>query len=87
MIKRIVRAKELNEDERCAKHEAVLASRLAKEIPDEVSSFDEISEKEDNDEANPPFQDVLAEERRGYTAKQEFVYFIYNNILETFLKE
>ncbi|KYQ59346.1 Radial spoke head 10 like protein B [Trachymyrmex zeteki] len=34
-----------------------------------------------------PFEDILAEKRRKYTTKQEFIYSLYNNILPAFVAE
>ena len=43
------------------------------------------TEKTTNDELL--FEDVLAEKRRKYTTKQEFIYLLYNNILPAFVAE
>lgn len=34
-----------------------------------------------------PFEDILAEKRRKYTTKAEFIYSLYNNILPAFITE
>jgi len=34
-----------------------------------------------------PFEDILAEKRRKYTTKEEFIYSLYNNILPAFVAE
>jgi len=34
-----------------------------------------------------PFEDILAEKRRKYTTKEEFIYSLYNNILPAFVTE
>lgn len=33
------------------------------------------------------FEDILAEKRRKYTTKEEFIYSLYNNILPAFVAE
>lgn len=35
----------------------------------------------------PSFEEILAEKRRSYTAKEEFIYLLYNNILPAFVTE
>lgn len=42
-------------------------------------------EKTTNEEL--PFEDVLAEKRRKYTTREEFIYSLYNNILPAFVTE
>lgn len=32
-----------------------------------------------------PFEEILAEKRRKYTAKEEFIYLLYNDILPAFV--
>lgn len=34
-----------------------------------------------------PFEEILAEKRRKYTTKEEFIYSLYNNILPAFITE
>lgn len=48
---------------------------------------DDISDKFGGTEDELPFQDILADKRRKYNAKEEFIYLLYNDVLKYFVKK
>ncbi|CAK9826598.1 Radial spoke head 10 homolog B2 [Anthophora retusa] len=69
----------------------MIMQKCRKVIP--LTSFDEEEEFEDFEEEERetthelPFEDILAEKRRKYNAKEEFISLLYNDILKHFVKE
>ncbi|XP_017792632.1 PREDICTED: phosphatidylinositol 4-phosphate 5-kinase 5-like [Habropoda laboriosa] len=69
----------------------VIKEKCRKVIPS--TSFDEEEEEiEDVEEESEttqelPLEDILAEKRRKYNAKEEFIHLLYNDILKYFVKE
>ncbi|KAK2575662.1 hypothetical protein KPH14_012058 [Odynerus spinipes] len=53
----------------------------------EEDLHEESVEDEGIKEEEFPFEDILAEKRRKYGAKDEFVYFLYNDLLQYFVTE
>ena len=78
-----------DEVEKCAKHEAALAKKLAeKSINESTTNIEEQDEVTDTTiEEELPLQDILAEERRRYDSKQEYVYLLYNDLVKNVTKK
>lgn len=63
-----------------------------------IQSYDEEEEWEETEETinnlenvksveELPLEDILAEKRRKYTIEEEFIFLLYNDLLQFFLKE
>ncbi|CAL7933789.1 unnamed protein product [Xylocopa violacea] len=70
--------------------EAILQQCRKKIVPLEL--FNEEEEMEDIEEKKSevmelPFEDILAEKRRRYNHKEEFIFLLYNDLLKYFVKE
>nr|XP_033192474.1 uncharacterized protein LOC117158062 [Bombus vancouverensis nearcticus] len=48
---------------------------------------EEMEEKESEIVEELPFEDILADKRRKYSAKEEFIFLLYNDTLQYFVKE
>lgn len=77
---------------KCKKEPEYLASRTETKDHEyrqkaDVQEEDILSMKTDEVEEMAPFEDILAEKRREYTAKEEFIYSLYNSVLPAFVIE
>lgn len=78
---------------KCRKKTEFLAPR--DETEDEERETEDLHEEEDVvsmeideiAEEELPFEDILAEKRHKYTAKEEFIYSMYNDILPVLVAE
>lgn len=57
------------------------------EVEDLREEEDVLSMKTDKITEELPFEDILAEKRRKYTAREEFIYSMYNDILPVLVAE
>lgn len=69
----------------------MLLEKCRKKVISSVESFEEeeevIEEKGSETSEDLPFEDILADKRRTYSPKEEFIYLLYNDILKYFVKE
>lgn len=77
---------------RCKKRANSLAACYEKidDICDEEEDIQDVeisSTKDEIAEDELPFEEILAEKRRKYTAKEEFIYLLYNDILPAFVNK
>ena len=54
---------------------------------EEEEEVEDIEEKESEIIEELAFEDILADKRRKYSAKEEFIYLLYNDILKYFVIE
>lgn len=86
------RTYELNEDEKCAKHEAKLAGERVQENVEKEDEFPILEEEEEEEvdenreEKELPLDNILADQRRKYSLKEEYIYLVYNDLINNFVK-
>lgn len=68
--------------EKCRKKVISLESNSENE-----GEVEEMEEKESEIIEELPFEDILADKRRKYSAKEEFIFLLYNDSLQYFVKE